>query len=57
MINQEFIYTALVEVKHLYVQKQPKGLSIFEKQDSVKALNDACNEVLAALTSDFYPGE
>ena len=51
----EMLYSKLVEVKHLYIQKQSKKLSIMEKQDRVKALNEAVNEVLGCHTSDYYP--
>ncbi len=54
MIKNE-LYIKLVEVKHLYIQKQPASLSILEKRDRVKALNEACNEVLGSHTSDYYP--
>ena len=51
----ETLYLKLVEVKHLYIQKQPANLSILEKLDRVEALNSAINEVLGGHTSDFYP--
>jgi hypothetical protein len=54
MIKNE-LYIKLVEVKHLCIQKQPATLSILEKRDRVKALNEACNEVYGCHTSYFYP--
>jgi hypothetical protein len=54
MIKVE-LYIKLVEVKHLYIQKQPASLSILEKRDRVKALSEAFNEVLGSHTSDYYP--
>jgi hypothetical protein len=53
MIKNE-LYIKLVEVKHLCIQKQPATLSILEKRDRVKALNEARNEVLGCHTSCFY---
>ena len=43
---EKFVYPLLVEVKHLFVQKLPDNLSIRDKRDRVRALDDACNELL-----------
>ena len=56
-MRDETLYTKLVEVKHLYVQKQPTTLSILEKCERVEALIDACNKVLGCSMSNFYPNE
>lgn len=53
--SSETLCRLLVDVKHLYIQKLPETLSILEKQERVKALNDACNEILGGYTSDYYP--
>ena len=54
-MKDELLYTKLVEVKHLYIQKQSDSLSILEKCERVQALVDACSEVLGRHMSDFYP--
>ena len=56
-MRDETLYTKLVEVKHLYVQKQPDTLSVLEKCERVEALVAACNEVLGCSMSNFYPNE
>jgi hypothetical protein len=56
-MRDETLYTKLVELKCKYIQKQPKTLSILEKHDRVKALNEACNEILGCHMSEYYPNE
>jgi len=56
-MRDESLYMKLVDLKCKYIQKQPASLSIVEKHDRVKALNEACNEILGGRMSDFYPNE
>jgi hypothetical protein len=56
-MRNETLYMKLVDLKCKYIQKQPASLSILEKHDRVKALNEACDEVLGCYMSDFYPNE
>jgi hypothetical protein len=56
-MRDETFYMKLVDLKCRYVQKQPASLSILEKHDRVKALNEDCNEVLGCHMSESYPND